>query len=65
MQFRNFVPKKIVNLPDNLVSLHFGEQYEGGVDKEGRLFIWDKHSMDANLDPNQEDSLRHNIVLLA
>jgi len=27
LQFKNFTPKKITNLPDNLVKLEFGEYY--------------------------------------
>lgn len=64
LQFKNFIPKKITNLPKNLVSLHFGLHYEAGIDKDGRLYIWDKHEVDSNYHENNHDALRNNITLL-
>lgn len=40
LQFQNFTPKKINNLPDNLIQLFFGEYYEAGIDSAGQLYIW-------------------------
>lgn len=48
LQFKNFTPKHIKNLPDNLVHLEFGEFYEAGIDLDGNVFIWDVQNMDAN-----------------
>lgn len=50
LQFKNFSPKKITNLPDNLVKLEFGEYYEAGIDEKGGLWIWKTQTMDANKD---------------
>lgn len=58
MQFKNYSPKKITNLPDNLISLHFGEFFEAGIDKDGNLYLWSKHQMDANVDEQGKDNLR-------
>lgn len=64
LQFHNFYPKKIENLPKDLVSLHFGELYEAGIDSKGQLYIWDKHEVDANYDENNKDSKRENIKMI-
>jgi hypothetical protein len=32
LQFKNFTPKLIKNLPDNLVHITFGEYYDAGID---------------------------------
>ena len=48
LQFKNFTPKLIKNLPENLVHLEFGEYYDAGLDKNGNLFIWDSQNIDAN-----------------
>lgn len=61
LQFKNFSPKKILNLPVNLISLHFGEYFEAGIDDKGNLFIWDKHEVDANLNDDNHDETRNNI----
>ena len=50
LQFKNFQPKKITNLPDNLTCLEFGEYYEAGIDQTGGLWIWRSQTMDSNLD---------------
>lgn len=50
LQFQNFCPKLITNLPKNLVQLEFGHYFEAGIDSEGVLYIWDKHVIDSNLE---------------
>lgn len=50
LQFLNFYPKKVANLPSNLTQLFFGEHYEAGIDSNDQLYIWEKHQIDANLD---------------
>lgn len=50
LQFKNFFPKKITNLPDNLISLEFGEYYEAGIDEKGGLWIWRTQTVDSNMD---------------
>lgn len=50
LQFQNFVPKKINNLPSNMISLSFGEYYEGGIDEKGGLWVWKTQEVDANKD---------------
>jgi hypothetical protein len=49
LQFQNFTPKLITNLPANLVQLELGEYYEAGIDNEGALFVWSTQTTDANL----------------
>lgn len=50
LQFHNFTPKKIKNLPKNLVHIEFGEYYEAGIDAEGELHVWLAQVMDANVE---------------
>lgn len=50
LQFKNFSPKKITNLPDNLVRLQFGEYYEAGIDDQNNLWIWLAQTLDSNID---------------
>ena len=49
LQFHNFRPKRIKNLPDNLVCIEFGEYYEAGIDANGGLHVWLAQELDANL----------------
>lgn len=56
LQFYNFTPKKINNLPDDLDYLAFGEYYEGGIDIKGNLYIWERKSIDANFEEKTEES---------
>lgn len=58
LQFHNFYPKKINNLPADIEELFFGEYYEAGIDNKGQLYIWDRHRIDANFDENNKDSER-------
>lgn len=64
LQFHNFTPKKMENLPKNLVYLAFGELYEAGIDCDGQLFLWEKKIIDANDNDNNRDCLREGIQLL-
>lgn len=64
MQFKNFVPKKIENLPENLVYLVFGSYYEAGIDDKNNLYIWDKHSPDADKTDGDRDHRREGIRFL-
>ena len=64
LQFRNFVPKKIQGLPANLTKLVFSEFYEGAIDEEGQLYLWDKKNIDSNYDEKVEDNKRENITLI-
>lgn len=64
LQFHNFYPKKIDNLPTDLVQLFFSELYEAGIDSKGQLFIWEKHEVDSNFDENNKDNKRENIKML-
>jgi alpha-tubulin suppressor-like RCC1 family protein len=50
LQFHNFRPHHIKNLPNNLIDLKFGQYYEAGIDTEGNLYIWDKQALDSNFD---------------
>lgn len=50
LQFLNFYPKKVNNLPADLVQLFFGELYEAGIDSKDQLYLWEKHEIDANKD---------------
>ena len=67
LQFHNFTPKRITNLPDNLVSLAFGEYYEGGIDSEGGLWVWRTQEIDANKEAlnGNMDNERKDVHLLA
>lgn len=49
LQFQNFTPKLVTNLPSNLVQIEFGEYFEAGIDSAGNLFVWNSQTMDANL----------------
>jgi len=40
LQFLNFYPKKVNNLPPDIVQLYFGEHYEAGIDSKDQLYIW-------------------------
>ena len=64
LQFHNFTPKKIQNLPNNLDYLAFGELYDAGIDTNGELYIWEKKVVDANYDEDNKDSIREGIQLL-
>jgi hypothetical protein len=64
LQFQNYYPKKIANLPNNIVSLFFGEFYEAGIDKKGQLFVWSKKEIDANYDERVKDNERENIKMI-
>ena len=54
LQFKNFTPKLIKNLPDNLKHIEFGEYYDAGVDDQGNLYIWDSQNIDANFIPDRK-----------
>jgi len=54
LQFKNFTPKLIKNLPDNLKSIEFGEYYDAGIDEQGNLYIWDSQNIDANFIPDRK-----------
>jgi hypothetical protein len=58
LQFRNFTPKRITNLPHDLVRLEFGEYYEAGLDAKGGLWIWKAQTVDSNLE-NASSGLDH------
>jgi hypothetical protein len=49
LQFQNFTPKRMTNLPQGLVHLELGEYFEAGIDNEGNLFVWSTQLTDANL----------------
>lgn len=61
LQFKNFSPKRIDNLPADLVALAFGEYYEGGITSKGELFIWETQTLEANLDDSGRDNSREGI----
>jgi hypothetical protein len=64
LQFQNYYPKKIENLPPNIVSLYFGEFCEAGIDQKGQLYVWNKKEIDANYDVNVKDNTRDNIKMI-
>lgn len=51
-RFRNFEPKLIKTFQGpngiNLKDITFGEYHECGIDMNGDIFIWDKHSLDSS-----------------
>jgi hypothetical protein len=66
LQFQNFTPKRMTNLPPGLVQLELGEYFEAGIDSEGALFVWNTQKTDANLEVGEtKDSERKNIQKLA
>lgn len=66
LQFQNFTPKMITNLPNNLVKIEFGEYYEAGIDSTGALYVWNSQNMDANLEVgDKKDSERKGLQKLA
>lgn len=54
LQFQNFTPKKMANLPAGLVQLELGEYFEAGIDGEGTLFVWRTQQLDANLEVGEK-----------
>lgn len=66
LQFQNFTPKKISNVPDSLVHLELGEYYEAGIDDSSNLYVWRTQQLDANIEEEgRKDSERQEIQLLA
>ena len=63
LQFKNFVPKHIKNLPDNIAHIEFGEYYDAGIDEAGNLYIWDSQTVDANqtAEKKEYDETRQNV----
>jgi hypothetical protein len=62
LQFQNFTPKRISNLPQGLVQLELGEYFEAGIDSEGTLFVWRTQQLDSNLEAGErKDSERQGV----
>lgn len=67
LQFKNFCPKRITNLPDNLINLEFGEYYEAGIDENQGLWVWRSQTLDSNVDSanSQYDHERKEVQKIA
>lgn len=60
LQFHNYTPKAITNLPKAIQIFVFGQGVEIGIDDKGVMYCWDQQIIDSN-QPQDSDNIRTNI----
>lgn len=68
VQFKNFEPKLIENFigkdKPNMLKIYFGEHHEAGIDINGNAYLWNKHILNSNVEPENNDNIRNGIQII-